>query len=83
MKHALIRGVLGSDQYICIDSRFGHSRIVDTVREAIQKRRLVLPRRDCFTVDVFNGPRVGEGGIVMTMTVGSPINRFEYLHSLQ
>lgn len=75
MKHALIRGVLGSDQFIGIDGRFGHDRIVETIRDQINMRMKVLPHFDCYTVDVYRGPRIGEGGIVMTVKVGSPISQ--------
>lgn len=78
MKHALIRNVLGSDQYISIDGRFGHQKIVETIKEEIQKRIKVLPPRDVYVVDLFRGPRVGEGKLG-TMKVGSPLSQFENL----
>lgn len=78
MKHALIRNVLGSDQYISVDGRFGHRKIVETIKETIQERRKVLPCRDVYVVDLFQGPGVGEGKLA-TMKVGSPLNQFEAL----
>lgn len=58
--HALIRGVLGSDQYIGIDGRFGYSRQLETVREEVERRNRVLPIRETYVVDVFHGPRIGQ-----------------------
>jgi len=72
MKHALIRGVLGSDQFICIDGRFGKKRIAEEVKFAVHSRARFLPNFDTFNVDVYRGPRVGEGGLVMTVKVESP-----------
>lgn len=74
MKHGLIRGVLGSDQYICIDGRLGHDRIIETVRAEVQKRLKVLPRFDTYIVDVYHGPRVGEGKCC-TVCCSSPLSQ--------
>ena len=71
MKHGLIRGVLGSDQYIPIDGRFGSMRIIETVRQAVRERLKVLPRLDTYIVDVYHGPRVGQGKCC-TVCCGSP-----------
>lgn len=69
MKHALIRGMIGSDQFIGIDGRFGDWKIRQTIHKEIQNRLKILPNFDTFIADVYRGPRIGEGGIVMTVTV--------------